>query len=176
MLTWSSSSGGQEKGSTKNVKALFESIDEHVNTLLSGFLTRSSQGIPFAELDTFSGDAEERKNLERELDEFKQITAAYIPEVILGYISVTSAAGCFLSRELMTKGLEIANVVADDENKWLRNAFKETGRMGELVHAFAALSQRMLEQVEKHPKAKSSKKKRDWQGETLRIWDINVRN
>jgi len=108
-----------------------------------------------------------------------ELKCAYIPEIVLAYISVLHTAASFLKRDAAAvfaiKAMEIANLVADDEHAWLQAVFVETKRMRELVDALAQVSKTMLRLSEVEPK-KSVVKKRGSKGETLRIWDLNARD
>jgi nuclear pore complex protein Nup107 len=103
---------------------------------------------------------------------------AYIPEIVLAYLSVLQIASFFLQRESSTsttiRAMEVANLVADDDNKWLQKVFLETGRMGQLVESLAHVSRAMLQVNEQEPK-KGAIKKRGSRGETMRIWDLMAR-
>ena len=107
------------------------------------------------------------------------LKCAYIPEIVLAYLSVLQTAAFFLKRDSAVssavKAMEIANLVADQENEWLQKVFLETGRMRELVDALAMVSKAMLRLNEFEPK-KSAAKKRGSKGETLRIWDLNAKD
>jgi nuclear pore complex protein Nup107 len=98
---------------------------------------------------------------------------AYVPEIIIAYLSVLQTASFLLHRETAIKAMEIANVVADPDNEWLQDLFLKTGRMSELVQTLAKVSQAMLNLNEFEGKKKESKK-RGSKGETLRIWDLSA--
>jgi nuclear pore complex protein Nup107 len=93
---------------------------------------------------------------------------------------VLQTAAFFLQRDSAVssavKAMEIANLVADQENEWLQTLFLESGRMSELVDALASVSKAMLRLNEHDPKKKSVVKKRGSKGETLRIWDLNAKD
>jgi nuclear pore complex protein Nup107 len=107
------------------------------------------------------------------------VKCAYIPEIVLAYLSVLQTAAFFLQRDSAVssavKAMEIANLVADEENEWLQKVFLKTGRMSQLVDALAMVSKAMLRLNEHEPK-KSATKKRGSKGETLRIWDLNAKD
>lgn len=107
------------------------------------------------------------------------LKCAYMPDIVLGYISVLQTAALFLQRDSAissaVKAMEIANLVADEDNAWLQRVFTTTGRMSELVDALAMVSKAMLQLNEHEPK-KSATKKRGSKGETLRIWDLKARD
>ncbi|KAF2493831.1 hypothetical protein BU16DRAFT_511928 [Lophium mytilinum] len=144
-----------KKVSTKSIKEQIEGIALAVEPLLQGSLTASS-------------DDEEASQLEL-------IRHIYLPDVILAYLSTLLAGAHFVSREWATKAMDLATAIADDANEELADAFVQTGRMEELVAAFAATSKEMVRLGERTPKGGASKK-RGWLGESSRIWDLNVRN
>jgi nuclear pore complex protein Nup107 len=112
------------------------------------------------------------------LDSWK-LKCAFIPDIVLAYISVLQTATFFLQRETAVtaavKAMEIANMVADKENEWLQKVFLQTGKMTDLVDALAMVSKAMLRLNEHEPK-KSATKKRGSKGETLRIWDLSAKD
>ncbi|KAF2808214.1 uncharacterized protein BDZ99DRAFT_464109 [Mytilinidion resinicola] len=143
-----------KKVPTKRIKEQMEGIQHAVEPLLQGCLTTSS-------------DDEEASQLEL-------IRHIYLPDVILAYNSTLLASAHFVSREWATKSMELAAAIADEANAELADAFVQTGRMEELVTAFAVTSKAMVRLGERAPK--SGSKKRGWMGESTRIWDLNVRN
>jgi hypothetical protein len=66
----------------------------------------------------------------------------YIPECILAYNSTLYLAGHFLTRGYLVECMDLAQAVAT--NPMLTAAFVESGRMKELVKAFALDSQALL--------------------------------
>ncbi|KIW91265.1 uncharacterized protein Z519_08161 [Cladophialophora bantiana CBS 173.52] len=70
----------------------------------------------------------------------------YIPECILAYNSALWFAGHFSSRAWLVECMTLAQVIA--ETPMLTNAFVESGRMKELVRAFAVDSQALLQATE----------------------------
>jgi nuclear pore complex protein Nup107 len=144
-----------------HTKELLESIEMVFNTLISG-ISSSPQ-----------------LNSEQETDEWWKLKCAYIPEIVLAYISVLQSSAFFMQRDSGVssgvKAMEIANLVADEENAWLQDVFLQTGRMSTLVDALAMVSKAMLKLGEHEPK-KTGTKKRGSKGETLRIWDLNAKN
>lgn len=113
--------------------------------------------------DSHAADTPDILNLKR----------AYVPEIIITYLSVLQTASFLLHRETAIKAMEIANLVANPDNEWLQDLFLKTGRMSELVQTLAKVSQAMLNLNEFDGKKKESKK-RGSKGETLRIWDLNA--
>ena len=141
----------QPKVNTKPIKELLENITAVFDSLLP------SLGLSYD--PTFPDSV----NLYR----------AYVPELVLAYLSVLQTASFLLHRETAIKAMEIANLVADPENEWLQALFLKTGRMSELVDALAQVSKAMLSLNEFDAKKKETKK-RGSKGETLRVWDLNA--
>jgi nuclear pore complex protein Nup107 len=142
---------------TKGLKELFDNIQITIDPILDSFLEHLTP--PESEADVLS------------------IKTTYIPEVILAYISVVQAFAYFTNRDVVTKAMNIATVVADSEREWLQKVFLRSGRMTELVDMLALVGRAMLRMGE-HDDEKRSRvgKKAGRRGETIRIWDVNVRN
>ena len=94
---------------------------------------------------------------------FQQIRNVYLPEVILAYNSVLFVAGHHLTRTWLVEGMNLAQIVA--KTPTLTNAFLESGRMHELVTAFALSSQALISANE----AGGRKGKRD---HGIDLWQI----
>lgn len=143
----------QPKVNTKPIKELLENITAVFDSLIPSL----------AESHTI--DTPDSINLKR----------AYVPEIVISYLSILQTASFLLHRETAMKAMEIANLVANPDNEWLQELFLKTGRMSELVQTLAKVSQAMLNLNEYDGKKKETKK-RGSKGETLRIWDLNVNN
>jgi nuclear pore complex protein Nup107 len=151
----------KQKADTGHLKDLLETIEAIFTSLITS-ISESTHLHPKAE-------TEDSWNLK----------CAYIPEIVLAYLSVLQTAAFFWQRDSgvssAVKAMEIANLVADENNEWLQKVFLDTGRMSELVDALAQVSKAMLRLNEHEPK-KSGTKKRGSKGETLRIWDLNAKD
>jgi nuclear pore complex protein Nup107 len=90
----------------------------------------------------FDPDYLRMPNDEDEVKTFKQIRDHYLPEVILAYNSALYFAGHSLSRKVLVQCMDLAQKVAQNNN--LTSAFVESGRMREMVNAFAMDSQALL--------------------------------
>lgn len=101
------------------------------------------------------------------------LRTAYMPDIVLAYLSVLQTSSYFLQREPAAKAMEVAVLVADEDNKWLQKVLLRTGRMSELVDCLASVSKAMLRLGEFEKKG--GKVKRGGRGETLRIWDLGPR-
>ena len=112
----------------------------------------------------------------RDLPELWLIYKAYIPELLIGYLSILQTACYFIHRDAATKAMDLATVIADPSKDWLQQVFVETGRMRELVDTLAEVSKAMLALNDAGEAKRGGIKKRGGRGETIRIWDVNVRN
>ena len=101
----------------------------------------------------------------------RELRNHYIPECILGYNCVLYFAGHFLSRAHLIDTMSLAQVVA--ENPMLTNAFLESGRMKELVRAFALDSQALL--LANQSGGRSGKRTKTEQGNPD-IWNVSWKN
>lgn len=102
------------------------------------------------------------------------VKCVFLPELIIAYIACVQAYAFFTSRDAVTKAMDIATLIAADDREWLQHVFLETGRMSELVDTLALVSRAMLKLGEGNKGV--GVKKRESKGETLRVWDLNVRN
>ncbi|KAH5394301.1 nuclear pore complex protein [Parastagonospora nodorum] len=157
----SEAAAAKKKADMSHTKEVLESIEQVFTALVSAITTLL------------------RDHPEAENPDTWNLKFAYIPEIVLAYLSVLQTAAFFLQRDSAVssavRAMEIANLVADEENEWLQEVFLKTGRMSELVDALAMVSKAMLRLNEHEPK-KSTSKKRGSKGETLRIWDLNAKS
>ncbi|KAL6710084.1 Nucleoporin nup84 [Coniothyrium glycines] len=144
------------KPDTQRTKELLDAIESIFATLITSISESAHAGVI---------DTTDSWNLKK----------AYIPDIVLAYLSVLQTASYFLQRESANKAMEIAVLVADTNQAWLQKIFLQTGRMSELVDCLANVSKAMLRLTE-HETKKVEKKKRGSKGETLRIWDVGVRD
>lgn len=99
-----------------------------------------------------------------EATELEFIRSTYLPEVILAYHSALYFAGHALGREILVQCMTLATVVAG--SPVLTDSFMASGRMAELVDAFALSSIALMDT--KEPKMK----KKLPQGARFDIWKI----
>lgn len=144
------------KPDTQRTKELLDAITAIFESLVASISESTNRGIR----DTVDG-----ANLKK----------AYIPDIVLAYLSVLQSASYFLQRDPAIQAMEVAVMVADEQNEWLQKIFLQTGRMSELVDCLACVSKAMLRLTEGGEK-KAEKKKRGGKGETLRIWDLGARD
>lgn len=80
-----------------------------------------------------------------------------------------------VGRDNITRSMDLATAIAAPDNIDLTNVFLETGRMQELVQAFAESSLAMIRLTEGGAKKEPSKK-RATAGQTMRLWEVNTGN
>jgi hypothetical protein len=138
---------------------------------------------------------------EEEAESYAAIREAYLPDIILAYNGALTFSSEFTGPESLLKSLDLANIIAEDSNAQLADAFVVTGRMEDLVTSLALSSRQLLKinqgmtltekRAEKialmdgreSKKAKrtlvrikkfrAAGKGRGWSGENPEIWDPN---
>ena len=110
---------------------------------------------------------------EEEAEDLKHIRYNYLPEIVIAYNTVLHAAGNLITRDCLLESMELANVIAkggvSGESNGLEEAFVQSGRMRELVEAFALTSKVML--VLK-AEGKPWKPRKDRIGRDLGMWEL----
>lgn len=147
--------GAKAKPDTQHTKALLDSISTIFDTLLPSISLYSAADPHYLTEQTWD------------------LLKAYIPDMVLAYLSVLQSASWFLNKDPAIKAMEVAVVIADKSNEWLQHCLLETGRMSEVLECLAGVSKCMLKLTE-GGKEKGNKK-RGGKGETLRIWDLGAR-
>jgi nuclear pore complex protein Nup107 len=104
--------------------------------------------------------AEEEKKL-------AHIRVTYFPDIILNYLSALYYASLKLDRGLLTRNMEIAIVLAEDNH--ILDCFRKAGRLRELSDAMALASVAMVNA----PAEAKTRKKTDGPAR-LDIWNIEV--
>lgn len=102
-------------------------------------------------------------------EQLTKIRQAYLPEMVLGYVSALHAAGHLLSRENLLKCMDVATEIAQCET--LVDCFTASGRMKDLVKSFALTSKAMLVLSQT---GSSKKRKGGRAGRSLGIWEIQA--
>lgn len=163
------------KASTKDS---FERLKQAMEPLLAGnFLVPSPEEYENNDSDDINRAMRNVVIKQVEGARLNAIRHAYLPEIILAYLSALQSSAFLLTRENFVYAMDLAARVASDDNKELSKCCVDTGRMPELVEAFAKVSQMMLKVGAGEGKNKSRhEKKRGWEGETLKIWDVGYRN
>ena len=99
----------------------------------------------------------------------ESIRNSYIPDVVIAYNSVLQFAGHTLSRDSLIESLNLSTLVAAQDSDIL-SCFVKTGRVTELVTAFAVSSKSMLKANEQGPS--KGRRKRGGMGESLAVWQV----
>ncbi|THY76926.1 hypothetical protein D6C86_02267 [Aureobasidium pullulans] len=133
------------------VKAAFENTCAAIEPVLSGILLHA-------------------KDVDDEAADLIKIRNWYLPEIVLAYNAVLCAAAHMISRDHLLRSMELANDVANDKTG-LAECFMESGRMRELVIAFAQSSETMLKLSELN---QSKREKKNKAGKNLAIWEISA--
>lgn len=89
-------------------------------------------------------------DLDSEAKEFEQIRVQCLPEVVLAYISILNFSGHVLSREILVKTMDLAEIVAAQGSD-LGACFMASGRMPELMDSLALSSRNMIRAEESRP-------------------------
>lgn len=96
---------------------------------------------------------------------------AYLPEAIIGYVSVLHFAGTSLSRDNLLECMELAAVIAKKDSD-IASVLMKSGRMKEIVEGFANASKALaITTSEKKGSGGSSKKLREM-GWTRELWSV----
>lgn len=102
-------------------------------------------------------------------DSLEWIKNTYFPDIILNYLSALYYASLKLDRRLLTRSMELAVALAEDNN--MLECFHRSRRMRELADAMALTSIAMLNA----PMEAKIRKKADGPAR-LDIWNIEVEN
>lgn len=107
---------------------------------------------------------------EVEAEALAKIRKAYLPEVLLAYVSVLHFAGHAISRDMLLKSMEFAASVAAQGSD-IAACFVSAGRIHELVDALAITSKAILKANEQGSKVNKGRKKGS-HGESLNLWTV----
>ncbi|KAI0444053.1 nuclear pore protein 84/107 [Xylaria telfairii] len=102
---------------------------------------------------------------------FAYLRDAYLPETIIGYVSVLHFAGTSLSRDNLLECMELASIIARKDAD-VAAVLMKAGRMKEIVEGFANCSKALaISSNEKKGVGGSSKKLREM-GWTRELWSV----
>jgi len=108
---------------------------------------------------------------QRDQPQLALLREAYLPETVLAYISLLQFAGGILSRDFLMQCMELsADIAAEDSD--LLELFQKTGRMQELVDAFALASKALLIMTSEKKGTSSKSKKLRAKGWSQELWNI----
>ncbi|KAJ2905074.1 Nucleoporin Nup107 [Zalerion maritima] len=102
----------------------------------------------------------------------EKLREVYIPETMMGYISILHFAGTSLSRDNLLECMDMAAAIADKEASDVAALFVRCGRMKELLEAFASCSKAIaVWNGEKRSHTGSSKKLKEM-GWSRELWSV----
>jgi nuclear pore complex protein Nup107 len=142
------------------LRELLEDVTTTIEPLLHGFLT--------------SFDEQE------DADYYTIIRRVYVPPTILAYTSFRTFASTLLGPENILPSLELATLLALDQNAELADDFVKSGLMEAFVKSMAASSRILIrlnqerevdDAAKKRSKKKKAQKSRFWVGESVDVWD-----
>lgn len=146
-------------------------IKHLVQPCLRGWLKESTNGTSETYMpppDAVPGVS----NLATEEADFELLRDMYLPETVLGYISVLHFAGTNLSRENLLECMELAATIAERDSD-LAAILMKNGRMKEVVEGFASCSKALAVSGgdKKSGGGGSSKKMREL-GWSRELWSV----
>ena len=103
--------------------------------------------------------------------EFELLREAYLPETILAYIHVLEFSGKSLTRDFLLTCMDLSVDIAKEGSDILA-LFEKTGRLQELVEAFASASKQLLILSSDKKSTGSRSKKLRSKGWTHDLWSI----
>lgn len=105
-------------------------------------------------------------------DDFQNIREAYLIEAIMGYVSALHFAGMSLSRDFLLECMDLAAKIAQKDSD-VAQLFVKTGRMKELVEAFASCSKALAIWTVDHKKgSQTTPKKFRETGWSRELWSV----
>lgn len=115
-------------------------------------------------------------NTEHDEYEFTQLRAAYLPDVVIAYVAALQYAGSQLTRENLLEAMDLAATIAERGSD-IAALFMSTGRMTELVEAFASCSKALVAEPDKEKKktgkaGQTSAKKMREMGWSKELWSV----
>lgn len=118
-------------------------------------------------------------NSEDDEHEFAQLRETYLPDAIIAYVAALQYAGGQLTRENLLESMDLAATIAERDSD-IAALFIRTGRMKELVEAFASCSKALVAEPEKEKKKTSktgkagqtSAKKMREMGWSKELWSV----
>lgn len=122
----------------------FQGIKQSVTALLQDWLVGGSPtGIPSLRMSSLPRLGEAATDACTDQAEFRLLREAYLPEVILAYDGILNNAGLYITRNNFLEAMELSATIAG-EGSDLAELFVKTGKMKQLVEAFAADSTSLL--------------------------------
>ncbi|KAG4427709.1 hypothetical protein IFR05_016806 [Cadophora sp. M221] len=103
--------------------------------------------------------------------QLKLLREAYLPETVLAYIAVLHIGGTTLTRDFLMECMDLSATIAGEDSDVL-DVFAKTGRMQELVEAFAFVSKDLLVLTAQKATPGSRGKKLRRKGFTPELWSV----
>jgi nuclear pore complex protein Nup107 len=103
--------------------------------------------------------------------EFQLLREAYLPETLLAYIMTLQFGGTALTRDFLMECMDLSALIAS-EGSDLLDLFVKTGRMQELVEAFAQASKALLLATSSRQGTGARSKKMKVRGWTQELWTV----
>lgn len=104
--------------------------------------------------------------------EFAHMREAYLPDTIIAYVAALQYAGSCLTRENLLEAMDLAAIVAEKGSD-LVEVFVKTGRMKELVEAFASCSKALaVHATESKKESRAGAKKIKEMGWSRDLWTV----
>lgn len=105
-------------------------------------------------------------------EDFTYLRDTYLPETIIAYVAALQYTGGTLTRDNMLEAMELAATIAGKDSD-IAALFVKTGRMKELVEAFASCSKALAISSTDHKKgAHTSTKKMREMGWSKELWAV----
>lgn len=105
-------------------------------------------------------------------DDFELLRDLYLPEIILGYVSVLHFAGTSLSRDNLLECMELAALIAEKDSD-VASVLMKAGRMKEVVEGFANCSKALaVSGSDKKSGGGASSKKMRELGWSRELWSV----
>ncbi|KAI9669881.1 MAG: Nucleoporin nup84 [Alyxoria varia] len=142
--------------------------------LKAGFLTKIQTPEDILDIDGEDPEdwSDELKDpIESQKESLAQIRRAYLPEMVLGYISALHCSAHLFTRDRLLDTMEMADVVA--ENEELTKAFQQAGKMRELVDMLAISSKTLL-RMNALSGGRNGGKSRKKDARSRELWDVSV--
>lgn len=103
--------------------------------------------------------------------ELQLLREAYLPETILAYIMTLQFGGTTLTRDFLMECMDLCALVAAEDSDLLE-LFVKTGRLQEVVEAFAQASKALLIATSSRQGTSSRSKKMKVRGWTQELWTV----
>lgn len=104
--------------------------------------------------------------------EFAHMREAYLPDTIIAYVAALQYAGSCLTRENLLEAMDLAATIARKDSD-LVDLFMKTGRMKELVEAFASCSKALaVHAADGKKEGRTSAKKIKDMGWSRDLWTV----